>query len=271
MRRVLRGNGRSERLVVEPLVLSEPIESVGVVSLNRPRALNALSNELLAEAVAALEAFDQAAETRVMILTGGAQVFAAGADLKQLLDASVSSMLLSTRASLWDRLRGVRKPIIAAVSGHCLGAGCELAMSCDLIVASENARFGQPEVNVGIMPGAGGTQRLTRAVGKAIAMELVLTGRTLSAYEAERVGLVNRVVPPEVLASEALSLAREIATKPPLSVRMAKEAVLKAFDTTLEAGLDYERRCLALLFGTEDAREGMAAFLEKRRPVYHGR
>ena len=254
-----------------PLVRIETVDGVGIITLNRPTVLNALSNELLGQAVGALEALDHDETVRVMILTGGPQVFAAGADLRQLSQATVPTMLLSGRFALWDRLKAIRKPIIAAVSGYALGAGCELAMICDLILASESARFGQPEINVGIMPGAGGTQRLTRAVGKARAMVLVLTGRMLTAYEAERVGLVNRVVPVEVLADEALALAREIAAKPPLSVRLAKEAVLKTFETTLEAGLDYERRSLTLLFGTEDAHEGMTAFLEKRRPTYHGR
>jgi enoyl-CoA hydratase len=248
----------------------DTVDAVGILTLNRPGTLNALNNELLGEAVGGLEQFDRDDAVRVMILTGGSQVFAAGADLKQLAQTTVPSMLLSGRFALWDRLKVVRKPIIAAVSGYALGAGCELAMCCDLIIASETARFGQPEINVGIMPGAGGTQRLARAVGKARAMELVLTGRTLTAYEAERAGLVNRVVPAEVLADEALALAREIATKPPLSVRLAKESVLKSFETTLEAGLDYERRSLTVLLGTEDAREGMTAFLEKRRPTYHG-
>lgn len=256
---------------MESLIRMDTVDAVGIVTLNRPSTLNALSNELLGEAVGALERFERDDAIRVMILTGGNQVFAAGADLKQLSQATVSSMLLSGRFALWDRLKVVRKPIIAAVGGYALGAGCELAMCCDLIVASETARFGQPEINVGIMPGAGGTQRLARAVGKARAMELVLTGRMLTAYEAERFGLVNRVVPAEVLADEALALAREIATKPPLSVRLAKESVLKSFETTLEAGLDYERRSLTVLLGTEDAREGMTAFIEKRRPTYHGR
>jgi enoyl-CoA hydratase len=198
-------------------------------------------------------------------------VFAAGADLKQLANAAFADMVFAERFTLWDRLKRIRSPLIAAVSGFALGAGCELAMACDLIVASETARFGQPEINVGIMPGAGGTQRLTRAVGKARAMEMVLTGRALSAYEAERVGLVNRVVPVEVLADEALALGQEIAAKPPLSARLAKRAVLESFETTLEAGLEHERRSFAMTFATEDAREGIRAFLEKRAPAYHGR
>ena len=257
--------------MAESLIVAEKVEAVGIVTLNRPAVLNALSNELLGAAISALEDFDRSTDVRAMVLTGGSQVFAAGADLRQLSEASAPTMLLSPRFALWDRLKAIRKPIVAAVSGYALGAGCELAMSCDLIVASETARFGQPEINVGIMPGAGGTQRMARAVGKARAMELVLTGRTMDAYEAQRAGLINRVVPAEVLAAEALGLAGEIATKPPLSVRLAKEAILKAFETSLESGLDYERRSLALLFGTEDAHEGMAAFLEKRRPIYHGR
>lgn len=252
-------------------ILLERLDGVGRVTMNRPSALNALSNELLGDVVAGLESLDADDAVRVVIVTGGPQVFAAGADLKQLVDASLPDVLLSARHALWDRLKRVRKPIIAAVSGYALGAGCELAMSSDLVLTSETARFGQPEINVGIMPGAGGTQRLTRAVGKVRAMEMVLTGRTITAYEAERLGLVNRVVPVEMLEDEALALAREIASKPPLSARLAKEAVLKAFETSLDAGLDYERLCFGLLFGTEDAREGMAAFIEKRSPTYHGR
>jgi enoyl-CoA hydratase len=257
--------------MTEAQVLVERDGLVAVLALNRPSALNALTNELLGEVVAALEALDQDDRVRCMIVTGGPQVFAAGADLKQFAAMTLHTMALSVRFQLWDRLKRVRKPLVAAVSGYALGAGCELAMACDVVVASETARFGQPEINVGIMPGAGGTQRLTRAVGKARAMELVLTGRMLTAYEAERVGLINRVVPVEVMMAEALALAGEIASKPPLSAILAKDAVLKAFETGLETGLDFERRSLALLFGTEDAKEGMAAFLEKRRPSYHGR
>jgi enoyl-CoA hydratase len=257
--------------LTEAQVLIARDDSMGVVTLNRPSALNALSNALLADVVAAMEDLDATGDVRVIIVTGGPTVFAAGADLKQFSEMSLQEMLLSPRFALWDRLKRVRKPIIAAVSGYALGAGCELAMACDMIVASETARFGQPEINVGIMPGAGGTQRLARAVGKVRAMEMVLTGRMLTAYEAERVGLVNRVVPPEALEEEAKSLAREVAAKPPLSVRLAKEAVLQAFESGLEAGLEFERRSLAAIFSTEDAKEGMSAFLEKRRPQYHGR
>jgi enoyl-CoA hydratase len=255
----------------DAFVLSERDGAVGIVTINRPDALNALSDDVLGQVVGALEDLDADSAIRVVIVTGGPQVFAAGADLKQLVDNAERGGFVANRASLWERLRKLQTPLIAAVSGYALGAGCELAMSCDLIVASETARFGQPEINVGIMPGAGGTQRLTRAVGKAKAMELVLTGRMMTAYEAERAGLVNRVVPVEVLADEALSLGREIASKPPISARLARESVLKAFELTLEEGLAHERESMAAVLATEDAREGISAFLEKRRPTYHGR
>jgi len=251
-------------------VITQRDGAIGIVTMNRPEALNALSNDVLAQVVTALEALDADDQVRALIVTGGPQVFAAGADLNQLL-AGLKKGFLESRASLWGRVRKLQTPLIAAVSGYALGAGCELAMSCDLVVASESARFGQPEINVGIMPGAGGTQRLTRVIGKARAMELVLTGRMMGAYEAERVGLVNRVVPVEVLADEALALAREIASKPPISARLAKAAVLKAFETTLEEGLEHEQQSMAAVLETEDAREGITAFLEKRRPTYHGR
>ncbi len=255
----------------ESFVTEQRDGAVGTVTINRPSVLNALSNDVLGQVVDALEKLDADGEIRAIVVTGGAQVFAAGADLKQLLEGEARGGFVASRGALWDRIRRVEKPLIAAVSGYALGAGCELAMSCDLIVASESARFGQPEINVGIMPGAGGTQRLTRAVGKARAMELVLTGRMMNAYEAERAGLVNRVVPVELLKDEALGLAREIASKPPISARLAKEAILKAFETTLPEGLEQERQSMAVVLETEDAREGIAAFLEKRLPTYHGR
>ena len=185
--------------------------------------------------------------------------------------ATPVSLILGRRFELWDRLRKISKPIIAAVSGYCLGGGNELAMNCDVIIASETATFGQPEVNVGIMPGAGGTQRLTRAVGKHKAMEMILTGKSISAEEAHRIGLVNRVVPSESLMVEAKKMAAEIASKPPISIRAAKESILKAQDTTLEVGLDFERRAFYSLFATEDQKEGMNAFLEKRKPVFKGK
>jgi enoyl-CoA hydratase len=245
--------------------------SVGIIQLNRPKVLNALSSELVLEVVNALEELDKDQSIRSIILTGGESVFAAGADLREMAQATAVDLILGRRFELWDRIRQISKPIIAAVSGYCLGGGNELAMNCDIIIASETATFGQPEVNVGIMPGAGGTQRLTRAVGKHKAMEMILTGKPITADEATRIGLVNRVVPVESLMDEAKKIASEIASKPPISIRAAKEAILRAQDTTLEVGLDFERKAFYTLFATEDGKEGMKAFLEKRKPVFKGR
>ncbi len=245
--------------------------NIGIVQLNRPKVLNALSSEVVIELVNALEELDKDPNVYVIILTGGESVFAAGADLREMSQATPVDLVLGRRFELWDRIRKISKPIIAAVSGYCLGGGNELAMNCDIIIASETATFGQPEVNVGIMPGAGGTQRLTRAVGKYKAMEVILTGKSISAEEAYRVGLVNRVVPAESLMNEAKKTANEIASKPPISVRAAKEAILRAQDTTLEVGLEFERRAFYMLFATEDGKEGMKAFLEKRKPNFKGR
>ncbi|HET8626186.1 MAG TPA: enoyl-CoA hydratase-related protein [Thermomicrobiales bacterium] len=253
-----------------PDVLVEREGAVAVVRLNRPQALNALSSELMNELADQLEALDADEAIRCVVLTGNERAFAAGADIKEMAGASPIGMFQRMRFTQWDRIRKLRKPLIAAVSGHCLGGGNELAMTCDMIVASETARFGQPEINIGVMPGAGGTQRLTRALGKARAMEIVLTGRPITAREAYALGLVNRVVPVEAYLDEAQALAREIATKPPLAVQLAKDAVLKAFDTTIEQGLDYERKNFYLLFASEDMREGMAAFIEKRKPEFKG-
>jgi enoyl-CoA hydratase len=245
--------------------------NIGIVRLNRPKVLNALSSELVRELVQALEELDKDQSVYVVILTGDEKAFAVGADLKEMSEETPVSLVLGRRFELWDRIRKISKPIIAAVSGYCLGGGNELAMNCDIIIASETASFGQPEVNVGIMPGAGGTQRLTRAVGKQKAMELILTGKAVSADEAYRIGLVNRVVPAESLIDEAKKMANEIASKPPISVRAAKEAILRAQDTTLEVGLDFERKAFYTLFATEDGKEGMKAFLEKRKPVFKGK
>ena len=242
-----------------------------VVQLNRPDVLNAINIELMTELVAALEHLDKDDDVRCVILTGNEKAFAAGADIKEMAEASAVEMLSRDQFARWDKIRKIKKPIIAAVSGFALGGGCELAMTCDMIIASETARFGQPEIGIGVMPGAGGTQRLTRAVGKAKAMEMVLTGKPIAADEALRWGLVNKVVPVEYYLQEAKDLAREVASKPPVAVRLAKEAVLKSFDTSIEGGLEYERRNFYLLFSTDDQKEGMKAFVEKRKPVWKGR
>jgi enoyl-CoA hydratase len=222
----------------------------------------------MVELTRALETFDSDSTVNVIIVTGGEKVFAAGADLKEMSRFTTIDLIVTRRFELWDQIRKTGKPIIAAVSGFCLGGGNELAMNCDIIIASETAVFGQPEVNVGIMPGAGGTQRLTRIVGKMKAMEMILAGQSISAEEAYRVGLVNKVVPVESLMEETKKIAKEIASKPPISVRVAKQAILRASDTTLEVGLDYERNLFYSLFATEDAHEGMQAFLEKRKPIF---
>lgn len=245
--------------------------AIGVVQLNRPKVLNALNFEVMSELVSGLEELDRETAVKVIILTGGEKTFAAGADLAEMSQATPVDLMLGRRFELWDRIRKISKPIIAAVSGYCLGGGNELAMNCDLIVASETATFGQPEVNVGIIPGAGGTQRLPRAVGKYKAMEMILTGKSITADEAYRIGLVNHVVPPESLMEEAKKIATDIASKPPISIRSAKEAILKAQDTTLEVGLEFERKAFYMLFATEDGKEGMKAFLEKRKPTFKGK
>ena len=246
-------------------------DGIAVVTLNRPDVLNALNQATMDELVSALEEFEREGSVRCIVLTGAGRAFAAGADIKEMAGASAPEMLAGYRFQQWERIRKVTTPLIAAVNGFALGGGCELAMLCDMIVAAETAQFGQPEINLGIMPGAGGTQRLTRAIGKSRAMEMVLTGRPISARQAEACGLVSRVVPAETVLDEAKRLAKEIAAKGAVAVRLAKEAVLKAFDTHLEGGLDYERKCFYLLFATEDRSEGIAAFLEKRRPAFKGR
>ena len=242
----------------------------GVAQLNRPKALNALSRELMTELMTALEAFDADPAIGCLVVAGSDRVFAAGADIKAMAGATPAQMMTGSFIDLWDRLHHLGKPVIAAVSGYALGGGCELAMACDLIVASETAQFGQPEINLGVIPGAGGTQRLTRAVGKALAMEMVLNGRYLSAEEARRFGLVNHVYPVEVYLTEALRLANEIAARAPVAARLAKEAVNAAYEMPLRAGLDHERRLFYLLFGTDDQKEGMDAFVNKRPARWSG-
>jgi enoyl-CoA hydratase len=251
-------------------ILTEIHGRVGLVRLNRPKAMNALNATLRGELMDALSTFDADGNTGAMVITGDERAFAAGADIKEMADASAVDMLLNDDISQFDRLRKIKKPIIAAVSGWCLGGGNELAMSCDMIVASETACFGQPEINLGVIPGAGGTQRLTRAVGKAIAMEMVLNNRTLTAEEALQFGLVNRVVPQERYLEEALALAAEIAGRAPLAIRLAKEAVNNAFETSLTDGLADERRAFYFLFSTRDQKEGMAAFIDKRKAEWKG-
>ena len=243
---------------------------VGVAQLNRPKALNALNRELMTELMTALEAFDADPAVGCMVVTGSARAFAAGADIKEMADATPARMMVGSFIDLWDRLLRIGKPVIAAVSGFALGGGCELAMACDLLVASETAQFGQPEINLGVIPGAGGTQRLTLAVGKALAMEMVLNGRTLSADEALRFGLVSRVYPVEVYLEEAIRLGNEIAARAPIALRLAKEAVNAAFEMSLRAGLDHERRLFYLLFSTDDQKEGMDAFINKRAAQWTG-
>ncbi|RME07566.1 MAG: enoyl-CoA hydratase [Anaerolineae bacterium] len=252
-------------------ILTEVHGRVGLVRLNRPKALNALNSQLLHELMDALEAFDRDQAIGAMVVSGSEKAFAAGADIKQMATASAVEMLTNDFIPAFDRIRGIKKPVIAAVAGWALGGGCELALSCDMIVAAENARFGQPEITIGVIPGAGGTQRLTRAVGKALAMEMVLNNRTLSAEEALRYGMVNRVVPVERYLEVALELAAEIAARAPLAVRLAKEMVNQAFETGLSDGLADERRAFTLLFATQDQKEGMAAFIEKREPRWEGK
>jgi enoyl-CoA hydratase len=242
-----------------------------VVQFNRPDVLNAINMKLMEELVDALEALDRDNDVRCIVLTGNEKAFAAGADIKEMADASAVEMLIRDQFARWDKIRKIKKPIIAAVSGFALGGGCELMMTCDIVIASETAKIGQPEINIGVMPGAGGTQRLTRAVGKAKAMEIVLTGKMISAEEALKWGLINKVVPVEYCLQEAKDLAKEIASKPPLAVRLAKEAVLKAFDTTIEGGLEFERKNFYLLFASDDQKEGMKAFVEKRKAEWKGK
>ncbi|HRW10302.1 MAG TPA: enoyl-CoA hydratase-related protein [Caldilineaceae bacterium] len=252
------------------MILTRTEGRVGIVQINRPDALNALNAQVLSEITTALRAFDNDDTTGCVILTGNDKAFAAGADIKAMAQATVIEMMNSPMMQYWEAIRDTQKPLIAAVNGWCLGGGCELAMICDLIIAGEGAKFGQPEINLAIIPGAGGTQRLTRAVGKAVAMDMVLSGRRLSAQEALDFGLVSRVAPDDDLMTLALEVATAIADKSPVALRLAKEAVNAAFETTLAEGIRLERRFFTMLFATEDQKEGMAAFVEKRKPVWRG-
>ena len=257
--------------MAEPLILVEREEPIAVVLLNRPKQLNALSDELMDELVSELQRLDLDDSVRCIVLGGSERAFAAGADIGELARSSAIELYYARRVERWDAIQALWTPLVAAVSGYCLGGGCELALSCDLIVASESAQFGQPETGLGIIPGAGGTQRLTRAVGKAKAMDVILTGRFLDAREAERAGLVARVVAREAWLEEAKRVARDIAAKGPVATRLAKESVDRAYEAPLSLGLEYERRLLYLAFASEDAREGLTAFVEKRKPEWKGK
>ena len=249
-----------------------PVAGVALVTIERPDVLNALSFDLLDELAAAFAALDADPDCRVIVLTGsGTRAFAAGADIRELAVQTPISLLVEDRFAVWERIAATRTPVIAAVRGFALGGGCELAMSCDLIVAGDDARFGQPEIDLGVMPGAGGTQRLTRAIGRARAMDLILTGRSIDARQAEAMGLVSRVVPADETVEAALELGRTIAAKAPVAVLAAKEAVRLAEELPLAAGLRHERRAFFALFASDDQGEGMAAFVEKRRPEWKGR
>jgi enoyl-CoA hydratase len=255
----------------EPYILTENDGPVGIVRINRPKVLNALNPELMTMLAVQLEAYDKEEDVHVILLAGTERAWAAGADIGDMAERSAIEMYQRDQFATWERIKRVKKPIVAAVSGFALGGGCELMMLCDVVIASETAQIGQPEINIGVMPGAGGTQRLTRAVGKATAMDVILTGRFLTAHEALRYGLVSRVVPREHWYTEALKVAQAMARKGPIALRLAKEGVLKAFESTLTEGLEYERKLFYTLFATEDQKEGMRAFMEKRKPQFKGR
>lgn len=256
-----------EFIIVNPQVAPY----VAHIQLNRPKELNALNLELMLEIKEALLQLDADDNVRAIVISGNERAFAAGADIKQMAGRTAIDMLSIDQFTTWDSIRKTKKPLIAAVSGFALGGGCELVMICDMVIASETAQFGQPEINIGVMPGAGGTQRLPRAVGKVKAMEMVLTGSFISAEEAKQYGLVNKVVPVEFFLTEAIQLAARIAEKSPIAVQMAKESVLKAFEMPLQEALFFERKNFYMLFATEDQKEGMAAFVEKRKAEFKGR
>jgi enoyl-CoA hydratase len=258
-------NVRYETIIVERR------GKVGLIRLNRPQALNALNSALVRELDQALDAFEADANIGCVVITGSDKAFAAGADIKEMADKTFAEAFLGNFVSSWDRIAHTRKPVIAAVAGFALGGGCELAMQCDLIIAADNAKFGQPEIKLGVIPGIGGTQRLTRAVGKAKAMDLILTGRMMDAQEAERAGLVARIVPLASLVEEAVKVAETIASMSLPSVLAAKEAVNRAFETSLAEGVRFERRVFHSLFATADQKEGTAAFIAKRPPKFENK
>jgi len=252
-------------------IISEIRGAVGIITLNRPKALNALNAQLIDELNQALSGFQEDAAIGCVIITGSDKAFAAGADIREMKDKSFTDVYLGNFLSAWDKVSEFRKPVIAAVSGYCLGGGCELALMCDFIIAADTAKFGLPEITLGIIPGSGGTQRLARSIGKAKAMEMILTGRLMDAAEAESCGLVSRIVAPEKLLDEAVATAAKIATFSQPVVMMAKEAVNRAFETSLAEGLRFERRLMHSMFALEDQKEGMSAFVEKRKPVFENR
>lgn len=252
-------------------ILTAIEDQIALITLNRPKVLNALNHALMEELTHALCQYDNDPQVRAIVLAGSERAFAAGADINEMSDETAISILLKDRFATWDKVCRVKKPIIAAVSGYALGGGCELAMACDIIVASETAQFGQPEINIGVIPGAGGTQRLTRAVGKGKALEMILTGRSISAQEAYAAGLVSKVVPIDSFLAAAKEIANEIAKKSPLAVRLAKEAILKSYEMTISEGLQFERKNFYMLFASEDQKEGMNAFLAKRKAIFTGK
>ncbi|NNG04858.1 MAG: enoyl-CoA hydratase [Inquilinus sp.] len=252
-------------------IIAETRGKVGLITLNRPKALNALNDALITELAQALDAFEADSDVGCVVLTGSEKAFAAGADIKEMAGKTFMEALSGNFIDNWQRLAAARKPVVAAVAGYALGGGCEIAMMCDFIIAAENAKFGQPEITIGTIPGSGGTQRLTRLVGKSKAMEMCLTGRMMDAQEAERSGLVSRVVPTAELVDEALKVAERIADMSQPIVLMAKEAVNRAYESTLAEGILFERRLFHATFATEDQKEGMAAFAEKRQPKFRGR
>lgn len=253
------------------MILTEIRGRVGLITLNRPQVMNALNNQLMREVMNALDIFDKNDEIGAMVITGNEKAFAAGADIKEMAGKNIQQMMDTDHVAVFGRIRTIRKPVIAAVSGWALGGGCEIAISCDMIIASESAIFGQPEINIGVIPGAGGTQRLARALGKALAMEMILNDRRLTAQEALQHGLVNRVVAVDAYLDEALKLAEEIASRAPVAVRAAKKMINQSYECTLSEGLTEEKQVFYNLFSTEDQKEGMKAFVEKRQPAWKGK
>ncbi len=252
-------------------ILTRTDGRVGIIQLNRPKALNALNSDLMSELCDALDSFDANTEIGAIVITGNEKAFAAGADIKQMSSASPVDMLNMPFIGYWDRVTAIAKPIIAAISGYALGGGCELAMACDIMVCSESAKFGQPEINLGIIPGAGGTQRLTKALGKSLAMEVCLGGRMLSAEEALKHGLVSSVYPTETYLDDALKLAHKVAKQAPVAARLAKDAINASYESALSDGIQHERMLFYMLFSTDDQKEGMDAFVSKRKPTWTGK